>query len=117
MEETSRVEEFLTDPWSIRARERATVQVKVPRIAAPPPPPTAADGIAAGDGDEALSAQTKRALLQRRAVAASQAAEDYARRLENGIAKVRFLFVLIIYSVWIDLALEFGIWMLADCFC
>ncbi|RWR77741.1 PHD finger family protein isoform 2 [Cinnamomum micranthum f. kanehirae] len=87
LEEISRVEEFLIDPWSIRARETATVQVKVPRIAAPPPPPPAVDGIAAGDGDEALSAQTKRALLQRKAVEASQAAEDFARRFENGISK------------------------------
>lgn len=92
LEEISRVEEFLIDPWSIRARETATVQVKVPRIAAPPPPPPAVDGIAAGDGDEALSAQTKRALLQRKAVEASQAAEDFARRFENGISKVRFFF-------------------------
>ncbi|MGV8048634.1 hypothetical protein PJP07_31010, partial [Mycobacterium kansasii] len=79
-EEIFRVEEFLTDPWSIRAGGRTTVQISVPRI-------TAAAGSVVADGgdvDEVFSAQNKRAALQKRAVAASLAAEDYARRFETG---------------------------------
>ncbi|CAK9151656.1 unnamed protein product [Ilex paraguariensis] len=97
VEEISRVEEFLKDPWLIRAREQnGTVQVKVPKVVvAPPPPvvPAVADGGGAGgggDGDELLSAKTKRAAIQRKAAAASIVAEDYARRFESGDLVVRF---------------------------
>ncbi|XP_058073679.1 uncharacterized protein LOC131222567 isoform X2 [Magnolia sinica] len=87
LEEISRVEEFLKDPWSVRAGGRSTVQVVVPRITVPAAGVVGVDGFGGGDGvdgDEILSAQTKRAAMQRRAVAASMAAEDYARRFENG---------------------------------
>nr|DAD29717.1 TPA_asm: hypothetical protein HUJ06_031185 [Nelumbo nucifera] len=87
LEEVFRVEDFLRDPWSLRAREKGTVQVVVPRIIVPTVAVTSvADGLGGGDGDgeEILSAQNKRAALQKRAVAASLAAEDYARRFETG---------------------------------
>ncbi|XP_043692026.1 uncharacterized protein LOC122642576 [Telopea speciosissima] len=86
LEEVFRVEEFLSDPWSVRARQKGTVQVSVPRIVASTPVVTAvADGVVGGDGDvEEMSAQTKRVALQKKAVAESLAAEDYARRFETG---------------------------------
>ncbi|XP_041998501.1 uncharacterized protein LOC121748305 [Salvia splendens] len=88
LQEVARVEQFLKDPWLIKARENATVQVKVPKVpvspALPPPPPLlAADVSAVGVGEEA-SAQVKRAALQKQAAAASLVAEDYARRFESG---------------------------------
>ncbi|XP_022953975.1 uncharacterized protein LOC111456373 [Cucurbita moschata] len=90
-----KVEEFLNDPWGIRVRDGkgATVQVWVPKVAPPPPPvqPVGVVGeafISGADGvDEmaaAMSAQTKRIALQRKAAAAMIAAEDYARRFESG---------------------------------
>ncbi|XP_042480311.1 histone-lysine N-methyltransferase 2C-like, partial [Macadamia integrifolia] len=83
-----RVEEFLNDPWSVRARQKGTVQVAVPRIvsSAPPVVIAIADGAAVGDadGEEILSAQRKRVAMQKKAVAASLAAEDYAWRFETG---------------------------------
>ncbi|XP_010257186.1 PREDICTED: uncharacterized protein LOC104597390 [Nelumbo nucifera] len=86
LEEVFRVEEFLRDPWSLRAREKDTVQVLVPRIVVPTPAVTpVTDGFGGGDeGEENLSAQSKRAAMHKRAVAASLAAEDYARRFETG---------------------------------
>lgn len=98
-----KVEEFLKDPWGIRARDGkgTTVQVWVPKVA-PPPPPVQPVGVVGeafvgggGDGvDEmaaAMSAQTKRIALQRKAAAAMIAAEDYARRFESGNLVVRVL--------------------------
>ncbi|KAL3732693.1 hypothetical protein ACJRO7_029358 [Eucalyptus globulus] len=113
--EILQLQEFLNDPWRIRAPDAppaaaaaATLQVAVPKVVPPPPPPlplqTAAGadapaGIAAGAGgaaaasasadgaDDALaavSAQAKRAALQKKAAAAMVAAEDYARRFESG---------------------------------
>ncbi|KAL6565663.1 hypothetical protein OROHE_004718 [Orobanche hederae] len=95
LQEVSRVEQFLKDPWLIKARENATIQVKVPRIVASPatlplpqftPPVSVAPG---GAGDEAAamsaaSAQVKRTALQKQAAAASMVAEDYARKFESG---------------------------------
>ncbi|XP_057978611.1 uncharacterized protein LOC131165016 isoform X2 [Malania oleifera] len=82
LDEAVRVEEFLRDDWLLRVCRSSTVQVAVPRVAPPPPAPP----VSAGDcGEEALlSAQTKRAALQRKAAAALVAAEDYARRFESG---------------------------------
>lgn len=96
LQEVSRIEEFLKNPWGVRARgEKAgkndTVQVLVPRVVAPPPPPqpvVADGGIGGGNAvDEvaaAASAQSKRIALQKKAAAAMVAAEDYARRFESG---------------------------------
>ncbi|XP_015881634.3 uncharacterized protein LOC107417540 isoform X1 [Ziziphus jujuba] len=89
LEEVRKVEEFLKDPWGIRVREeKGTVQVAVPRVAPPPPPPQPLVPVVADGVDEeaalAMSAQNKRAALQRKAAAAMVAAEDYARRFESG---------------------------------
>ncbi|KAF8403799.1 hypothetical protein HHK36_011905 [Tetracentron sinense] len=65
LEEVFRVQEFLSDPWSLRAKEGSTVQVVVPRIVKP-------------------TVSTKRTAMQKKAAAASLAAEDYARRFESG---------------------------------
>ncbi|MCD7454968.1 hypothetical protein HAX54_026662 [Datura stramonium] len=88
-EDVARVEEFLKDPWSLKAREGATIQVKVPKIVvAPPPQAPVGDGGGGGvDGEEAAaiaSAQTKRVALQKKAAAASMVAENFARRFESG---------------------------------
>nr|GMC84492.1 putative transcription factor HALR/MLL3, involved in embryonic development [Ipomoea batatas] len=88
LEEVGKLEEFLKDPWLLRARENATIQVKVPKVVVvAPPPQSLAVGDAGTDAEEAaamLSAQTKRAVLQKKAAAASLVAEDYARRFESG---------------------------------
>lgn len=79
------LEEFLRDPWFVRpggvgdsAAAVATVQVLVPKVE---PAPVAYGG---GDGEDAYSASAhvKRMALQRQAVAASLAAESYARKME-----------------------------------
>lgn len=91
LEDVTRVEEFLKDPWLLKAREGATIQVKVPKIVvAPPPQAPVGDGGGGGggvDGEEAAaiaSAQTKRVALQKKAAAASMVAENFARRFESG---------------------------------
>lgn len=102
-----KIEELVRDPWWVRADDRvegdgngkAVVRVLVPRIE-----PVVKENLvevveedgggvrgSVGDGEEGTnggtgSAQAKRVVLQRRAVAASQAAEDYVRKLETGIA-------------------------------
>ncbi|XP_008801693.2 uncharacterized protein LOC103715735 isoform X1 [Phoenix dactylifera] len=82
LEEVEALEEFLRDPWTVRAdggSAVATVQVLVPQVVPQPaPPPGAEDGGGGGRGE------AKRAAMQRQAVAASLAAEDYVRRLEGG---------------------------------
>lgn len=97
--QVSSLQDFLSDPWGIRAHEAtATVQVAVPKVVPPPPPPPhpaavvdafaglssagRADGV--DDSLAAVSAQAKRAALQKKAAAAMVAAEDYARRFESG---------------------------------
>ncbi|KAM7263450.1 hypothetical protein ACFE04_001133 [Oxalis oulophora] len=107
--EVERIEEFLKDPWGIRALGHSTVQVSVPKVVvtpSPPPPqpqpqpqpqPTktinvvvAADGDGGGGGSmvdeaaEAVSERAKTMALQKKAAAAVVAAEDYARRFESG---------------------------------
>ncbi|KAL3643515.1 hypothetical protein CASFOL_014330 [Castilleja foliolosa] len=92
LQEVSRVEQFLKDPWLIKAGENATIQVKVPKVVAvpaplPPQPPQLVPDVSVGAGDEAAaaaSAQVKRAALQKQAAAASVVAEDYARKFESG---------------------------------
>lgn len=101
LEEIVRVEEFLTDPWSVRSKDTAasaTVQVLVPKVVPPPPPPPPKEVAAAtlvGDGsvvggetEEMLSLHSKRIALQKRAIAASAAAEDYVRKFETGALAV-----------------------------
>ena len=94
-EEVARVEALLKDPRLIRVPEGSTVQVVVPKVAAPPTPAVVVvvgDGVGGGEGEEMLlSAQTKRAAMQRKAAAVSMVAEDYARRFESGDLVVRFL--------------------------
>ncbi|KAK9663887.1 hypothetical protein RND81_14G004400 [Saponaria officinalis] len=92
--EIQRIEDFLKDPWLFRVKDGATVQVPVPKLPPPPPPPlpvvvdsddaVAAAAAAAAAAEEELSAQTKRAALQKKAAVASLAAEDFARRFESG---------------------------------
>ncbi|XP_038723357.1 uncharacterized protein LOC120015181 [Tripterygium wilfordii] len=90
LDEVSRIEEFLRDPWGIRALREGTVQVSVPKVEPVVVPAAAPIGVlngAAGGGDaaeEAASAQHKRVALQRKAAATMVAAEDYARRFEAG---------------------------------
>ncbi|KAL5986641.1 hypothetical protein ACLOJK_014974 [Asimina triloba] len=81
LDEISRVEDFLKDPWTVRAGGRTTVQVPVPKIVVGA---AATDGFGLGEGEEVPSVQNKRAALQKRAAAVSLAAEDYARRFETG---------------------------------
>ncbi|KAL5719758.1 hypothetical protein ACHQM5_012500 [Ranunculus cassubicifolius] len=100
LEEICRVEEFLDDPLAIKGKENGTVQVLVPKVIPPPVPaatvvdvvtasvatPIVVEGFGNGGGDveEMLSIQSKRIALQKKAVAASIAAEDYARKFETG---------------------------------
>ncbi|KAA8515670.1 hypothetical protein F0562_018719 [Nyssa sinensis] len=91
LDEVARLEEFLKDPWLLRAKEKGTVQVAVPKVVVPPPPAAVGDGDGDGggggtgvDGEELLSAQTKRAAMQKKAATASLVAEDYAPRFESG---------------------------------
>ncbi|KAJ0982666.1 hypothetical protein J5N97_010921 [Dioscorea zingiberensis] len=93
LEEVARVEEFLKDPWVVRAgggggdgREVGTVQVLVPKVVVTPPLPAPVAVEDGGDdgGAGAASVVARRAAMQRQAVAASMAAEDYVRRLEAG---------------------------------
>ncbi|XP_073307862.1 uncharacterized protein [Primulina huaijiensis] len=92
LQEVAGVEQFLNDPWLIKARENATIQVKVPKVFVSPAPlpqipETLAVGGGAGEGD--ASAKVKRAALQKQVAAASSVAEDYARRFESGDKMVR----------------------------
>lgn len=107
LQEVARVEQFLKDPWLIKARENATIQVEVPKVAVspvlpPPPPQIPADvSAAAGGGAEEASAQVKRAALQKQAAAASLAAEDYARRFESGDLEVNDFCILFFYFLFL----------------
>ncbi|KAK9125302.1 hypothetical protein Scep_014148 [Stephania cephalantha] len=96
LEEVFRVEDFLKDPWLLRPKigdgdgggVAGTLQVLVPRVVPPPPPPPlppVVDDEFGADLGELLSERSKRAVLQKRGVAASLAAEDYARRFESGV--------------------------------
>ncbi|KAI3510847.1 hypothetical protein L1887_17984 [Cichorium endivia] len=91
LEEIDRLKAFLDDPWLIRDGKR-TVQVLVPKVDVTPPPPQVTvtpnpvfvDGSREDAAEEMLSAQNKRAAMQKKAAAASLVAEDYARRFESG---------------------------------
>ncbi|CAI9279010.1 unnamed protein product [Lactuca saligna] len=100
LEAASRVDAIFKNPSLIYGKPKS-VQVLVPKVvvASPPPlplpPPIQAivtpnasaivDVGGVGDAaEELLSAQTKRAAMQKKAAAASVAAEDFARRFESG---------------------------------
>lgn len=101
MEEIDRLKAFLDDPWLIKD-DKKRVQVLVPKVDVTPPPPQVTvtpnavvfDGGCEDAADEMLSAQNKRAAMQKKAAAASLVAEDYARRFESGDPEVRWFFVI-----------------------
>ncbi|KAK4738231.1 hypothetical protein R3W88_001928 [Solanum pinnatisectum] len=92
--DVTRFEEFLKDPWGLKAKQPATCQVKVPklRVASPPQMPVGdGGGSSGGDGEEAASiasAQTKRVALQKKDAAASNVAEDFARGFQSGDVEI-----------------------------
>ncbi|RWW72009.1 hypothetical protein BHE74_00020204 [Ensete ventricosum] len=91
LDEIDALEEFLRDPWTVRPADEEveeTVQVWVPRVAQVAAPPSAAVDDGGGGGGGGAGDEVKRALLQRQALAASLAAEDYVRRLEAGNGSV-----------------------------
>ncbi|MCL7033699.1 hypothetical protein MKW94_019179 [Papaver nudicaule] len=99
LDEICKIEEFLIDPWSIRVKEKETIQVCVPKVVKPIQTSNTVlvvankttaidDGFGSNDGgggeDDLLSIQRKQASLQRKADVSSLAAEDYVRRFETG---------------------------------
>ncbi|KAL2491605.1 PHD finger family protein [Abeliophyllum distichum] len=96
--QTAILEQFIKDPWLIKSRQNATVQVMVPKVvrtpdsAPAPAPPQRPEGPTVDGKDRvedeaamaAASAQVKRVSLQKKAAATSMAAEDYARKFESG---------------------------------
>ncbi|XP_069142758.1 uncharacterized protein [Solanum lycopersicum] len=90
-----KLEEFLKDPWGLKAKQPATIQVKVPKLnVAPPPQVPVGDGGggSSGDGEEVAaiaSAKTKCVALQKKAASASMMAKDFARQFESGDVEVR----------------------------
>ncbi|KAL2514474.1 PHD finger family protein [Forsythia ovata] len=96
--QTAILEQFIKDPWLIKSRQNATVQVMVPKVvrtpasAPAPAPPQHPEGPTVDGKDRvedeaalaAASAQVKRVSLQKKAAATSMAAEDYARKFESG---------------------------------
>jgi len=93
--DVTKLEEFLKDPWGLKAKQPATIQVKVPKlnVALPPQAPVGdGGGGSSGDGEEAAaiaSAKTKRVALQKKGASASMVAEDFARQFESGDVEVR----------------------------
>ncbi|KAI3731824.1 hypothetical protein L1987_63014 [Smallanthus sonchifolius] len=85
LEAAARVEAIFNNPSSIYGKPK-TVQVLVPKVVTMPPTTQTVAAVVEGGGDVAdeLSVQTKRAAMQKKAAAASVAAEDYARRFESG---------------------------------
>lgn len=95
-DEIARLEEFIRDPWLLRACEDATVQVLVPKVVVAPPPVPVREAVVVKEAaavdreaEELASAQNKRAAMQKKAAEASLVAEDYARRMEIGDKEVR----------------------------
>ncbi|KAI3818479.1 hypothetical protein L1987_12287 [Smallanthus sonchifolius] len=85
LEAAARVEAIFSNQSLIYGKPK-TVQVLVPKVVAMPPTTQTIAAVGEGGGDVAdeLSVQTKRAAMQKKAAAASVAAEDYARRFESG---------------------------------
>lgn len=92
LKEVEAIEGFLNDPWLIKARGNATVQVEVPKVAVSPAalPPRLQFG-----GEEAAvpaaSAHVKSVELQKLGAAASitNTEEDYSRRFGSADLVVR----------------------------
>lgn len=61
-----KLEEFLKDPWGLKAKQPATIQVKVPKLNVAPPPQ-----------------------VPKKAASASMMAKDFARQFESGDVEVR----------------------------
>lgn len=91
LKEVDAIEGFLNDPWLIKAREDATVQVEVPKVAVAPAARLRFGGEDAAAAPAAL-AQVKRIELQKQGAAASIAGEDCSRRLGSGDLVVRVFF-------------------------
>ncbi|KAK1401175.1 histone-lysine N-methyltransferase 2D [Heracleum sosnowskyi] len=96
-DDIAKLQQFIKDPWLLRACEDATVQVLVPKVVvAPAPVPVTVKEAAVKDvmvkevavidrdAEELVSAQNKRAAMQKKAAVASLVAEDYVRRMEIG---------------------------------
>nr|XP_025887099.1 supporter of activation of yellow protein-like isoform X1 [Solanum lycopersicum] len=83
--DVTRLEEFIKDPWGLKAKQPATCQVKVPKLIVESPPRVP---VGNGDGEEAAStasAQTKRVALQKKAAAAaSNVGEDFTGGFQSG---------------------------------
>ena len=88
--DVTRLEEFIKDPWGLKAKQPATCQVKVPKLIVESPPRVP---VGNGDGEEAAStasAQTKRVALQKKAAAAaSNVGEDFTGGFQSGDVEVR----------------------------
>ncbi|KAJ6299407.1 hypothetical protein OIU76_020384 [Salix suchowensis] len=84
--DVAKIDEFLKDPFGIRASREGTVQVSVPKsLAVVPGRDRGGDGGGVGVvAEEALSAQAKRVAIQRQAAAAKASAEYYAKKVESG---------------------------------
>lgn len=96
-DEIAKLDEFIKDPWLLRACEDATVQVLVPKVVVVAPAPVTVTVPATTvkevevidrDAEELMSAQNKRAAMQKKAAVSSLVAEDYARRMEIGDKEV-----------------------------
>nr|XP_025887091.1 uncharacterized protein LOC101264566 [Solanum lycopersicum] len=83
--DVTKLEEFLKDPWGLKAKQPATCQVKVPKLIVESPLRVP---VGNGDGEEAAStasAQTKRVALQKKAAAASSnVGEDFTGGFQSG---------------------------------
>ncbi|XP_047951829.1 uncharacterized protein LOC125197162 [Salvia hispanica] len=82
LQEVHAIDRFLNDPWLIKARENATVQVQVPKVAVKSPAPLPPRPQFGGEEAEvpAASAQLKRMKLQKQSIVG----EDYSRRFGSG---------------------------------
>ena len=111
----ARIDEFLKDPFGIRASREGTVQVSVPKVVPVPvpvqihPPQSLAvvpgrdrggDGGVGVVAEEAVSAQTKRVAIQRQAAAAKASAEYYAKKVESGDTAVRFFLCVCVINLY-----------------
>eukprot|EP01018_Ginkgo_biloba_P032758 Gb_08461 [translate_table: standard] len=90
LDDITRLEKLLSNPGLLVAGGRETVEVLVPRISKDFKPKKKNQAFLGGlaqdddDVDERLSTQTKQAAMRKRATLASLAAEDYARKYEQG---------------------------------
>lgn len=116
LSEVEKLEEFLKDPRLVRARESETVTVAVPKVVVQvvaPPPPAAAPLALVQEEDEMVSAQNKRAAMQRKAAKDSVVAEDYVKRMETGVGDV--VEVCVCFSLFCISFLNVGVSFLILC--